>query len=86
MKLQWPRNSQYEVRADLFNAFNTVIYSARNASAQFVSPSDMTLANAQYMSDGTVNPGRLQPDSAGFGAATGALATRTVQVKVSLKF
>ena len=80
------RKTQLQLRADLFNAFNTVIYSARNASAQFASPSDMTLANAQYLGDGTVNPARLQPDSAGFGAATGALATRTVQVKVSLKF
>ena len=64
VKLKWPHNWQLQLRADLFNAFNAVIYNARNASAQFVSPSNMTLANAQFLSNGTVNPGRLQPDSA----------------------
>ena len=44
---------------------------------QFNSPTDLTIRNPQFLADGSVDPTRLQPTNAGFGAATGAQALRT---------
>ena len=41
---------------------------------QFNSTTDMTVRNSQFRADGTMDPARTQPNQAGFGAATGALA------------
>jgi hypothetical protein len=45
-----------------------------------------TVTNNQYNADGTLNPARLTPQNAGFGAATGAQAMRTAQVQVRFQF
>ncbi len=44
----------------------------RSTTATFNNPTSMTLQNNEYLGDGTLNPTRLQPKNAGFGAATGA--------------
>jgi hypothetical protein len=70
-----------EVRIDMFNAFNAVIFNARNATMQLTSPTNQTLTNGQYRSDGSLDPSRLKPENAGFGAATNALSPRSVQIQ-----
>ena len=75
-----------ELRADIFNALNTVIISGRNASAQFNNPTSMTLANNQFNPDGSLNQSRLKPNNAGFGAANGANALRNLQLQLRFQF
>jgi hypothetical protein len=72
---------QVQLRLDAYNAFNTAIVTGRSTTANFQSPSDMTLRNPQYVvnpgdttlapgATGTViAPGRDLPRNAGFGAA-----------------
>ena len=46
----------------------------------------MTLQNNQYNADGTLNPTRLKPKNAGFGAATGAQDMRNLQLQLRFSF
>jgi hypothetical protein len=75
-----------EFRADIFNALNTVIINAVSTTATFNTPGGMVLQNNQYLSDGSLNATRLQPKSAGFGAATGAQSMRTLQLQLRFSF
>ena len=45
----------FQLRADIFNAFNTVIYSGRQTQLQLNSPTDPTIRNSQFNADGTLN-------------------------------
>lgn len=69
-----------QLRVDLFNALDAVIINARQAKVQYVSPTDMTVLNSQTLADGSIDPTRLTPRTAGFGAATGAEAMRSIQL------
>ncbi len=71
-RLGGTRNVQFRIEA--FNAFNTVIYNARNTTLQVTSPLVLTPTNAQYDASGNLVQTRLTPQNAGFGAATGAQA------------
>ncbi len=87
-----------QVRLDMFNAFNTVVFNARQSQVQYNSPTDLTIRNAQYVAaagDATLAPGavgtivnstRLLPNNAGFGAVTGAQAMRSLQLSVRFQF
>ena len=75
-----------ELRADVFNATNAVQINNRNTTVQFNNPTSMTAVNNQFNADGSLNQGRLTPRSAGFGAATGALAMRNIQLQLRLQF
>jgi hypothetical protein len=75
-----------EFRLDVFNAFNTVVITNRQNQIQFNSPTDLTIRNAQYQADGSINPTRLTPRTAGFGAATNAQAMRNVQLQIRFAF
>jgi hypothetical protein len=75
-----------EFRADIFNALNTVVINAVSTTATFNNPTSMVLQNNQFMSDGTLNPVRLQPKNAGFGAATGAATMRNIQLQLRFTF
>ena len=77
---------QATIRVDAFNAFNTVVISNRNATVQYVSPTNLTIRNSQTLADGSVDPARLKPNNAGFGAATGAQAMRTVRLTFRFSF
>ena len=85
---------QVQLRMDVFNAFNTVVLgAAANASSdnrvnqlQLNSPTDLTIRNNQFLADGTLNPARVKPRDAGFGAARGALDMRTVQLQLRFQF
>ena len=75
-----------QLRADLFNAFNTLIYTGRSSTVPFNSVTDPTVRVSQYLQDGTLDPARLTPDEAGFGAATAAAALRSVQGQIRFTF
>ncbi len=77
---------QISVRADLFNAFNMLVYSGRQAQLQLVSPTNQSVRNPQYNADGTLVDTRLTPRTAGFGAVTGAQAMRSVQLQIRYGF
>jgi hypothetical protein len=68
-----PGHKNLMFRADVFNLFNTYIINNRQTQAIFNNPTSMTLTNSEYLPDGSLNPNRLLPKNAGFGAATGAL-------------
>ena len=69
------------VRADVFNVFDAVIYTARQTTAEFVSPSDQTLLNPQYLPGGRDRSGpgaaeqrRLRGGDERLSAAPGVVA------------
>jgi hypothetical protein len=76
----------FQVRADLFNAFNTAVYTSRQTTLQLNSPTDHTIRNAQHLADGSLDPARLIPRNAGFGAGTVAMGMRSVQLQFRLQF
>jgi hypothetical protein len=75
-----------ELRADVFNALNTVDINGRNTSAQFTSPTNLTMVNSQFNADGSLNQTRLTPRNAGFGAATSARGLRNIQLQLRFQF
>lgn len=75
-----------EFRLDMFNAFNTVVITDRQAQIQYVSPTNLTIRNSQTLPDGSLDPNRLTPRTAGFGAATNAMDLRNVQVQIRFAF
>jgi hypothetical protein len=78
---------QLQFRLDIFNAFNAVVINARNNTLTLSSPADpATIRNNQYNADGTLNVSRVRPVDAGFGAATGALPMRTMQMQLRFIF
>jgi hypothetical protein len=79
-------NRRLQFRAQIFNAFNAVVITGRNTTAEFDNPTSMALVNNQYNADGSLNQSRLQPKNAGFGAATAANDLRNVQLQVRFQF
>ena len=88
---------QLQLRLDAFNALNSYIITNRQNQIQYNSPTDLTVRNPQFLADGTLNPARLTPRTAGFGAATAAQNrgpdgafgnnyNRTIQVQVRFQF
>jgi hypothetical protein len=75
-----------QVRLEAFNAFNTVIFNARQATVQMTSPVNLTINNPQYDASGNLVQTRLQPQNAGFGAATGAQNMRSMQAQIRFQF
>jgi hypothetical protein len=62
------------------------VYSDRVTTLQFVSPTDETVRNSQYLADGTVDPNRALPRNAGFGAVPAAMPLRSIQVTLPVSF
>jgi hypothetical protein len=79
-------NRAIQFRADAFNVFNASIFNARQLTLQMDNPTSQVIQNSEYNADGTINAARLAPKNAGFGAATGAQANRSVQVQLRLQF
>jgi hypothetical protein len=77
---------QIQLRVDLFNAFNWVSITGRQNQLQLNSPTDLTIRNNQFLANGDINPARLRPRDAGYGAATGAADMRTAQVQLRFQF
>jgi hypothetical protein len=86
-----------QFRVDAFNILNTYIINGRNTTVQYRSPTDLTVLNSQTLPDGSLDPARLLPRTAGFGAATTAIThgaevglgnnyNRVVQFQVRFSF
>jgi hypothetical protein len=75
-----------QFRVDAFNVFNTVVITNRERNVTYRSPTDLTIVNSQTLADGSINPARLTPRTAGFGAATAAQAMRTMQLLIRFGF
>ncbi|PWU08393.1 MAG: hypothetical protein C5B51_07875 [Terriglobia bacterium] len=76
-----------QIRGDAYNVFNNVIINAFQANMVLASPaSPTTIMNNQFAADGSLNPARLTPATAGFGAATGAMPMRTIQLQARFYF
>ncbi|PYR23695.1 MAG: hypothetical protein DMF94_00510 [Acidobacteria bacterium] len=84
IRLGGSRNLQF--RLDAFNVFNVVIYNDRQRNVIYRSPTDLTVVNSQTLPDGSIDPARLTPRTAGFGAATGAQPLRNLQLQIRLGF
>lgn len=83
-RLEGGRTIQFRIEA--FNAFNAVIYNGRNTTLQVTSPVNLTPSNPQYDASGNLVQTRLTPQNAGFGAATGAQAMRSMQAQIRFQF
>ena len=68
------------------HVFNVVIINDRNTNVIYRSPTDLTIVNSQYLADGSLDPARLTPRNAGFGAATGAQPMWHMQSQVRFMF
>ena len=77
---------QLQFRLDVFNAFNVVVINARQTQMQYNSPTDQTSGTRSTCADGSLDPARLTPSNAGFGAATGAQNMRNLQVSFRFQF
>jgi hypothetical protein len=84
IRLGGNRNLQF--RLDIFNAFNVVVINDRNRNVIYRSPTDLTVVNSQYLPDGSLDPARLTPRTAGFGGATGAQPMRNLQLQIRVGF
>jgi hypothetical protein len=84
VRLGGNRNLQF--RLDIFNAFNVVVINDRERNVIYRSPTDLTVVNSQYLADGSLDPARLTPRTAGFGAATGAQPMRNLQLQIRFAF
>jgi hypothetical protein len=79
-------NRSLQFRLDIFNAFNVVVINDRERNVIYRSPTDLTVVNSQYLADGSLDPARLTPRTAGFGAATGAQPMRNLQLQIRYAF
>jgi hypothetical protein len=84
--IRFGANRNLQFRLGIFNVFNAVIYNDRNRNVIYRSPTDMTVVNSQYLADGSLDPNRLTPRTAGFGAATGAQPLRNMLLQVRFGF
>jgi hypothetical protein len=75
-----------QVRLDAFNAFNVVTFNGRQTQVQYTNPTAQVIRNPQTLADGSVNPNRLKPEDAGFGAVTSAANMRTVRLTFRFSF
>jgi hypothetical protein len=75
-----------QVRADVFNLLNSIVYNSRVTQLQLTTPTEQAIRNSQFNADGTLNQARLQPRNAGFGAATGAQDRRSMQFQLRFQF
>jgi Carboxypeptidase regulatory-like domain len=77
---------QFSIQFDMFNAFNIVNYTGRQNQVQYTSPTNLTVQNSQTLADGSLDPTRLTPRTAGFGAANAAGAMRTARLYFRFQF
>jgi hypothetical protein len=74
------------IRLDAFNVLDTVVFNTPVTTAALNTPTNPTMRASQYLADGSLDPARLRPQDAGFGAVTGAAALRSLQAQVRFAF
>ena len=75
-----------QFRLDIFNVFNTVVITNRERNVIYRSPTDLTIVNSQSLADGSLDPARRTPRTAGFGGATNAMTMRNLQLQLRFAF
>jgi hypothetical protein len=76
-----------QLRAELYNALNTPIFTDRNATMNIPSLTRASTAvNLPYDASGKLIPANAIPRSAGFGVVKNSNAGRTVQVTARFSF
>ena len=70
----------------MVGAFNTVIINGRNTTITYNNPVDKVIQNSQTLANGSLDPNRLTPRTAGFGAATTAQNMRNLQAQIRFQF
>ena len=84
IRIQGSKTLQF--RLDIFNAFNAVVITNRERNVIYRSPTDLTIVNSQTLPDGSIDPARRTPRTAGFGAATNAMTMRNLQLQLRFAF
>ena len=78
---------QIQIRVEMYNALNTVIFTGRNTTLNLASLATNTVAtNLPYDAAGAVIPANIVPRTAGFGAVTNSNAGRSIQGQVRFSF
>ena len=72
----------FKFRLDVFNLFNIVVINDRQRNVIYRSPTNLTIVNSETLPDGSIDPARLTPRTAGFGAATGAQPMRNLRLQI----
>jgi hypothetical protein len=76
-----------QLRVDMFNFNNGSEITGRVTTMTAPSlTATTTIVNAQYLADGTLDPKRVKPTNAGFGAANSWQAPRTLQAYIRFSF
>jgi len=79
-------NRTLEMRLDVYNVFDTAVIDLRNTTVNYDNVTNQNILNSQYNADGSLNQQRLTPRTAGFGAATRAMAMRSMQLQFRFSF
>ena len=77
---------QFQLRLDVFNAFNQSIVTGRNTTMSLASPLDGTVTNLPFDAQGNPVAARSLPKNAGFGVANAYQAPRTMQLQLRFAF
>jgi hypothetical protein len=72
--------SQFEFRADIFNALNHTQFTGFNGTANFANLTSTTITNP------AINPTTGAPNFGGFGAVSGVANPRTLQLVTRVTF
>ncbi len=75
-----------EFRLDAFNAPNSSYITGRNTTMTVASPTDATISNLPFDTNGNLIATRSQPKNAGFGVASGYQSARTLQAWLRFSF
>jgi hypothetical protein len=76
-----------QLRAEMYNALNTVIFTGRNSTMNMANLSTASVAtNLPYDANGNLIPTSIIPRSAGFGVVNNSNAARSVQVTARFSF
>jgi hypothetical protein len=78
---------QLQLRAEVYNVFDTVIFTGRNSTMSIASlATASTAVNLPYDANGNVIPANVIPKSAGFGVVNNSAAARSVQAQIRFSF
>jgi len=75
-----------DCRQSITRSVDTVVLNNRVSQLQLTTPDAQVIRNSQYLPNGDVDPTRLVPRTAGFGAATAAQAMRSMQLQIRFQF
>ena len=88
--IRLPGGRQIQLRGEMYNAFNTVIFTGRNTTVNFPNLTSNTANLASNLvydaTTGALLSGRDIPRTAGFGAVNNSNNGRSVQLQIRFAF